>query len=147
MPYHTNNPNYQTSHSRLYSFKDFDKKQEETELKDMKRNFKKRGEMHQAPGERKHKWSTITHKIDDLSVDEIDDELDALEEDHQHLKNYMFFNSVKNICRMSRKILKMDPLKIDDMLNNHDWAKDHVSTSRDDMEEVFNWIMSSIDQP
>jgi hypothetical protein len=26
----------------------------------------------------------------------------------------------------------------------HDWASDHITSSRDDIEEVFNWITTRI---
>jgi len=26
------------------------------------------------------------------------------------------------------------------LADGHDWANDHISTSRDDVEEVYNWI-------
>jgi hypothetical protein len=57
------------------------------------------------------------------------------------VKNYMFFNSLQNIKEKVDKILAMDKHKVDKMLSDgHDWASDHVSTSRDDIEEVYNWL-------
>ena len=34
----------------------------------------------------------------------------------------------------------MDRAKIDAMLNEHDWASDHITSSKDDIEEVFDFI-------
>jgi hypothetical protein len=34
----------------------------------------------------------------------------------------------------------MDKSEIDVMLNEHDWASDHITSSKDDIEEVFNFI-------
>lgn len=130
------------------SFRDFekDKGSELEELKKMKRNFKKRGEMHQAPGERKAHYNPVTHKIEDMSVDEVEDTVEAMEdidENHHHdIQNYMFFSNLKTICRLSRKLLSMDKQQLDEMLNEHNWALDHIATSKDDVEEVFNWVMS-----
>lgn len=62
-------------------------------------------------------------------------------EDEDKIKHYMFFNNLKNIKDRVDKLLAMDHHKIDKMLSDgHDWANDHISTSRDDVEEVFNWI-------
>lgn len=149
MPYHHNDPLYQTSHSRISSFNDFEKNKshEVEELKKMKRNFTKRGEIHNAPGERKHHYNPVTHKIDDLSADEVVDKLDALEEGHQHdIKNYMFFANLKTVHRLSQALLDMDPHQIDNMLAEHNWALDHIATSKDDIEEVFNWINAEQDE-
>ena len=62
------------------------------------------------------------------------------------LKNYMFFSNLKIIKNKAEELLAMDQAKIVEMLENgHDWASDHISTSRDDVEEVYNWIKSNID--
>ena len=37
-------------------------------------------------------------------------------------------------------MLEMDEKELDNMLNEHDWASDHISTSKDDVEEVFNFF-------
>ena len=148
MPYNPNDPLYQTNMSRVMNFHDFEqqKPEEVEELKKMKRNFKKRGEMHDAPGERKHHYNKVTHKIEDLSAEEVKDHIEAIEgieEGHHHsVQNYMFFANLKTLCRLSRKMLKMDRQQIDKMLIEHNWALDHIATSKDDVEEVFNWIMS-----
>jgi len=60
----------------------------------------------------------------------------------EDLKNYMFFSNLKIIKEKAEKLLSMDAKQIDSMLENgHDWARDHISTSRDDVEEVYNWIV------
>jgi hypothetical protein len=34
----------------------------------------------------------------------------------------------------------MNPHELDKMIDGgHDWVSDHISTSKDDVEEVFNW--------
>jgi hypothetical protein len=145
MPYNHNDQNYHTPASRISSFGDFTEHeaQEKEQLRRMRRNFRKRGETHQAPGERKHKWDRVTHKITDLSAEEVSDRVEALGEGHGHAtQNYMFFANVKNICRMAEEIMDMDPQEVDRMLANHGWATDHIATSKDDVEEVYNWLIS-----
>ena len=59
------------------------------------------------------------------------------------VKNYMFFSSLKVIKKKVEELLQMDPHEIDAMLEDgHDWAAEHVITAKDDIEEVYNWIIS-----
>ena len=65
-------------------------------------------------------------------------------ESKEDLKNYMFFSSLQSIKEKVDKLLEMDPREIDAMLDDgHDWASDHISSSQDDIEEVYNWIKRS----
>lgn len=57
------------------------------------------------------------------------------------LKHYMFFSNLKVMKNRIEEMLSMDAHQIDKMLEDgHDWAADHISTSKDDVEEVYNWI-------
>ncbi len=61
--------------------------------------------------------------------------------EHQEHQNYMFFGNLKTIKRLVDEMLEMDEATIDQMLSNgHDWAGDHIATSKDDIEEVFNFL-------
>lgn len=67
--------------------------------------------------------------------------LGSLTEDHGETSNYMFFANLMNIHRMCEDLLKMDPKVIDNILTNgHGWATDHVATSKDDIEEVYQFF-------
>lgn len=71
--------------------------------------------------------------------------LGSLGEGHNEMQNYMFFQNVKAIHRMAKKILEMDPYEVDALLSDgHGWAVDHISTSKDDMEEVKGWLCSEL---
>jgi hypothetical protein len=63
----------------------------------------------------------------------------AVKENHEE-ENYMFFSNLETIKRLVDKLLEMDKTEIDEMLKKHDWASDHVTSSKDDIEEVFNFI-------
>lgn len=64
-----------------------------------------------------------------------------IREGYQEETYYMFFQNIKQIHEQTKKILEMDKTKVDNILKNgHDWAADHVSTSKDDIEEVHNFL-------
>ena len=71
--------------------------------------------------------------------------------EHQETQNYMFFGNLQTIKRLVDEMLEMDESEVDAMLSNgHNWALDHIATSKDDVEEVFNFLaghdVSSEDQ-
>jgi hypothetical protein len=56
--------------------------------------------------------------------------------------HYMFFQNLKTIKKAVDEMLKLDKQMIDDVLSNgHDWAEDHIATSKDDVEEVYNFLI------
>ena len=57
--------------------------------------------------------------------------------------NYMFFQNLKTIHHAVSELLEMDATKVDQLLSNgHAWAVDHVSSSADDIEEVYHFLES-----
>ena len=61
--------------------------------------------------------------------------------EHQEQQNYMFFGNLKTIKRLVDEMLEMDEAEVDQILTNgHNWALDHIATSKDDVEEVFNFL-------
>lgn len=64
-----------------------------------------------------------------------------ISESKTELKHYMFFSNLKAIKSKVEEILAMDAKKVDKMIDDgHDWANEHIATSKDDVEEVHNWI-------
>ena len=58
-------------------------------------------------------------------------------------EHYMFFENLKIIKKAVDEMLELDKQKVDDILSNgHDWAEDHIATSKDDVEEVYNFLMT-----
>jgi len=56
-------------------------------------------------------------------------------------QNYMFFQNLQTIQHAVEELLNMDPAQIDAMLSNgHAWAVDHITTSADDVEEVYHFL-------
>ena len=63
----------------------------------------------------------------------------ALKEDGEH---YMFFENLKIIKKAVDEMLNLDKQMVDDILSDrHDWAEDHIATSKDDVEEVYNFLI------
>lgn len=59
--------------------------------------------------------------------------------------NYMFWQNLKTIAHAATEMLKMNQDQIDTMIaNGHAWAVDHVSSSADDMEEVYHFIEANL---
>lgn len=75
------------------------------------------------------------------------DKLTNEENDNNHeSQNYMFWQNLKTIHHASGELLNMDKDKIDEMvLNGHAWAVDHISTSSDDIEEVYHFFESNME--
>jgi hypothetical protein len=60
--------------------------------------------------------------------------------------NYMFFSNLKVIKSAVEEMLSMDASQIDALLDDgHDWASDHIATSKDDVEEVNQWLKSNME--
>jgi len=61
----------------------------------------------------------------------------------QEHANYMFFSNLEQIKRQCEMLLEMDKDMIDELIQNgHDWADDHVSEAKTNMDQVFDFIMN-----
>lgn len=70
----------------------------------------------------------------------------SISESHDETENYMFFANISNIKRMCEEILEMDSSMVDSLLSDrHGWAVDHISTSKDDVEEVYGFLKSELE--
>lgn len=57
-------------------------------------------------------------------------------------KHYMFFGNLQIIQRAIEALMQMDPDEVDEILEEHAWAVDHVATSADDIQEVANFFLN-----
>ena len=63
--------------------------------------------------------------------------------EEQEPVNYMFFSNLAQIARQCKMLLDLDPEMVDEILvNGHDWADDHVSEAKTNMDQVFDFIMN-----
>ncbi len=58
-------------------------------------------------------------------------------------ENYMFFSNLDQIERQCKMLREMDPKVIDNLLSNgHDWADDHVTEAKNNLDQVFDFMMN-----
>lgn len=78
-----------------------------------------------------------------FEVKEILDSLKGSNELNENVSNYMFFQNLKTIKQIVDELLTLDERMVDMILaDGHNWAEDHIATSKDDIEEVHNFLMS-----
>jgi hypothetical protein len=65
--------------------------------------------------------------------------LNSLKE-HNETSNYMFFGNLATMKRLIDELLTMDESQIDAILNEHDWASDHISVATENLEQVFDFL-------
>jgi hypothetical protein len=59
----------------------------------------------------------------------------------EKLQNYMFFSNLEQMKEQIEEMLTMDKEMVDQLLiDGHNWAVDHIATSKDDVEEVYNFL-------
>jgi arginyl-tRNA synthetase len=59
----------------------------------------------------------------------------------EDVNSYMFFENLKIIKTAVDEMLQMNEATVDQILSDgHNWAEDHIATSKDDVEEVYNFL-------
>jgi hypothetical protein len=67
------------------------------------------------------------------------------EEEHKMSSRYMFFSNLEQIKRQCEMLLDMDEEKVESILENgHDWAQDHIAEAKNNMDQVFDFIMNKV---
>lgn len=63
----------------------------------------------------------------------------------QESPNYMFFSNLEQLIRQANLLLELQPEVIDEiLLNGHDWAADHVTVAKENLDQVFDFMMNQI---
>lgn len=56
---------------------------------------------------------------------------------------YMFFSNLQQMRRQCDILLDMDPEMVEGVLENgHDWAQDHIAEAKNNMDQVFDFLMN-----
>jgi hypothetical protein len=58
-------------------------------------------------------------------------------------ERYMFFSNLEQIRRQCGLLLDLDRNMVEQILSNgHDWAQDHIAESKNNMDQVFDFLMN-----
>jgi hypothetical protein len=64
----------------------------------------------------------------------------------EETQRYMFFSNLEQMHRQIGLLLDLDESKIESILDNgHDWAQDHIAEAKNNMDQVFDFIMNETD--
>jgi len=67
----------------------------------------------------------------------------VLKEERMEMKRYMFFSNLEQIRRQADLLLDLDHSQIEDILEDgHDWADDHITVSKETLDQVFDFLMN-----
>ena len=71
----------------------------------------------------------------------------VLRESHEgNTDRYMFFSNLEQIKRQCEILLEKDRGMIEEILDDgHDWAQDHIAESKNNMDQVFDFMMNHIE--
>ena len=68
------------------------------------------------------------------------------EEEEKHSSRYMFFSNLEQMRRQCDMLLDMDQDEIESILENgHDWAQDHISEAKNNMDQVFDFLKNEME--
>ena len=71
----------------------------------------------------------------------------VLNETEMSQENYMFFSNLKQMKRQIEMRMEMDPNMIDEIIQNgHDWADDHISEAKTNMDQVFDFLKNEMEK-
>jgi len=66
-----------------------------------------------------------------------------LESDEVKSSRYMFFSNLEQIKKQCDLLLEFDEEKVEEILENgHDWAQDHISEAKTNIDQVFDFMMN-----
>jgi len=61
----------------------------------------------------------------------------------QKSERYMFFSNLEQMRRQCDLLLDFDRSEVESILDNgHDWAQDHISEAKNNMDQVFDFMMN-----
>jgi hypothetical protein len=69
------------------------------------------------------------------------------ESDNRNTTNYMFFSNLEQIIRQCELMLELNQEEIDAIISDgHDWADDHISEAKTNIDQVFDFIMNTTEK-
>ena len=65
------------------------------------------------------------------------------EEEKKNSSRYMFFSNLQQMRRQCDLLLDLDEQMVEDILDHgHDWAQDHIAEAKNNMDQVFDFLMN-----
>jgi len=84
---------------------------------------------------------TLTEKDLTLLIQKV------LKEEEKEQVNYMFFSNLEQIKRQCEMMMEMEPSMLDDIIQNgHDWADDHISEAKTNIDQVFDFFKNKMSE-
>ena len=69
------------------------------------------------------------------------------EEDKRETDRYMFASNLKQMIRQAELMMQLDAKQVEEILDGgHDWAQDHVAVAKENLDQVFDFMMNKLDQ-
>ena len=60
--------------------------------------------------------------------------------------NYMFFSNLQQMKRQMEMMMEMDKEVVNEIIiNGHDWADDHISEAKTNIDQVFDFLKNEMD--
>ena len=86
----------------------------------------------------------MTKKIVTLSESQLTDLIKrAMNEAKHRNENYMTFSNLQQMKRQIDMLMELDEDVIDEIIQNgHDWADDHISVAKENLDQVFDFMMN-----
>lgn len=75
-----------------------------------------------------------------MKLTDILNEMDTNNQVHTEVPNYMVMQNVQQMIRQLQEISQMNEDELLSIMSEHPWAVDHLTTSKDDIEEVYNFL-------
>jgi hypothetical protein len=73
---------------------------------------------------------------------------DIMESHDAESSRYMFFSNLEQMNRQTELLMDLDPSQVEGILENgHDWAQDHIAEAKNNMDQVFDFLMNEINAP
>lgn len=84
-------------------------------------------------------------KVIKITESELINKLVKIIKEEEESNNYMFFSNLEQIKKQCEDLLMMDEKMLNDIINNgHDWADDHVSEAKTNMDQIYDFFMNEI---
>ena len=65
----------------------------------------------------------------------------------ENSSRYMFFSNLEQMKRQCEMLLDLDHEMVESILENgHDWAQDHISEAKNNMDQVFDFLMNETER-